>query len=59
MKYTRDQLKGGLKDHMEQVEYSTVPGTDLLKNPEYRTAACLLSIMDKQDGSKETPSKTS
>lgn len=45
--YTREQIKKSLQDHMEQVEKGGQSG--LLKNPEYRTAASLLSIMEKQD----------
>jgi len=57
MQFSRDQLKKGLKDHMEQVEKSTPVATGLLINPEYRTAACLLSIMEKQDEGSKTAKK--
>ena len=55
MQFSREQLKKGLKDHVEQVEKAFNGVAGLLENPEYRTAACLLSIMEKQDeGSKAT-----
>jgi len=57
MQFSRDQLKQGLKDHMEQVEKSTPVAAGLLINPEYRTAACLLSIMEKQDEGSKTAKK--
>ena len=46
---TREQIKKSLKSHMEQAEKSSSDPSSLLTNPEYRTAASLLSIMDKQD----------
>lgn len=46
---TRDQVKASLRDHMASVERSVSSSTDLLANPEYRTAAALLAIMEKQD----------
>lgn len=48
--FTRDELKKGLQDHMDRVEESRGNPSGWLTNPEYRTAACLLSIMDAQDG---------
>jgi len=47
--FTREELKKGLRNHMEVVEESTRDSGLLLKNPGYRTAACLLSIMEAQD----------
>ena len=54
--FNREELKQGLKDHMERVEQGTRETEGLLQNPEYRTAACLLSIMEVQDwnGGKES-----
>ncbi len=50
---TREQIKKSLKSYMEQVEKSSSDPSSLLINTEYRTAASLLSIMEKQDeGSK-------
>jgi hypothetical protein len=59
MEFSRNKLKQGLRDHMLAVETAYRGVAGLLDNPEYRTAACLISIMDKQDEGTPTPrSKT-
>ena len=54
MEFSRAQLKKGLKEHLEQVEAASREVSGLLSNPEYRTAACILSIMNKQDSRKSS-----
>lgn len=49
MNHTREELKDALRGHMERVAASSALPEYLLHNPEYRTAACLLSIMEAQD----------